>query len=745
MKKKKYIPTNKYILRTPLLPINYFYDLTSSPDLISDEKFKEIFKDKKIIEAIFLASPTMYFQIEKFLKDQITNIEKKERLKNSTLKYISRMSSRCTPYGLFAGCSVGEYSEITNIILNNTQKYKRHTRLDMNYVVFLSYEMIKNNEIKKRIKFFPNSSLYKVNNKYRYIEYYYKKNNRYYDIVAIESSDYLDKIIQNTKNGLFIDDIIELVIDNNVDYETAYEFIEELIDSQVLVSELEPSVTGAELFSQLRFILKERIPNSLYIDFINSIEEKLKNIDLNIGNEIKKFIEISNSIQERENYNYDLKYLFQCDLVISNEQNTINRNIIKDVESTVYFLNKIRKKRNKSNLDNFKEAFYERYEGHEMPILKVLDPEIGIGYGQNAQSNDDNPLIDDLLISQPANYIDTKEIKWSVIDKIIQKKIIESIEKHQQVIKIEDNDFSFLPEISIDELPDTISFILEIVKEGENHKIKFNGGGGGSGANLLARFCHADKKIHEYVDEIINLEDSSHKIIAEIVHLPEARVGNILSRPDLRSYEIPYLARSIKSKENQISLEDIMVSIRNNKIFLRSKLNNKEIIPKLTNAHNYSNSNSLPIYNFLCDLQSQSSNNLNGVFFDSSVFESLYKFVPRIEYKNVILSYATWILEYDDYKLLINAKKIEDLKAEIKNLKSKFHLPDFFVLADGDNELLINSNNISYLKMFVDVIKNRSVIKLNEFIFLNKDSIVEDREGNYFTNEIIMTFYKNRT
>ena len=174
MKKKKYIPTNKYILRTPLLPINYFYDLTSSPDLISDEKFKEIFKDKKIIEAIFLASPTMYFQIEKFLKDQITNIEKKERLKNSTLKYISRMSSRCTPYGLFAGCSVGEYSEITNIILNNTQKYKRHTRLDMNYVVFLSYEMIKNNEIKKRIKFFPNSSLYKVNNKYRYIEYYYK-------------------------------------------------------------------------------------------------------------------------------------------------------------------------------------------------------------------------------------------------------------------------------------------------------------------------------------------------------------------------------------------------------------------------------------------------------------------------------------------------------------------------------------------------------------------------------------------
>lgn len=742
MKKEKYIPTNKYILRTPLLPINYFFDLSSSPDIISDEKFKEILKDKKIIEGIFLASPTLYFQIEKFLKDEIINIDKKERLKNSVLKYISRMCSRCTPYGLFAGCSVGEYSDLTNILLSNSQKYMRHTRLDMNYVVFLSYEMLKNDDIKKKLKFFPNSSLYKVNDKYRYIEYYYKKNNRHYDIVAVEASQYLDKIIQNSKNGLFIEEAIALITDKDIDNETAYEFIEELIDSQVLVSELEPSVTGTEFFSQLRNILNERAPNNLYLNFINTIEEKLNNIDLNIGNDINEYIDISQIIQEREDYKYDLKYLFQCDLVLSNEQNTINRIITKEVLSTIYFLNKIRKKRNKSNLDNFKESFYERYEGHEVPILQVLDPEIGIGYGKNSQSNDDNPLIDDLFISQPFDYKDAQEIKWSTIDKIIQKKIIKSIELHQQVIKIDDSDFSFLPDISIDELPDTISFMLEIIKEENNHKIKFSGGGGGSGANLLARFCHADQKIHEYVNEIISIENNSDKIIAEIVHLPEARVGNILSRPDLRSFEIPYLARSLKPKENQISLDDITVSIKNNKIFLKSKLYNKEIIPKLTNAHNYSNSNSLPIYNFLCDLQSQSVNNLTGVFFDLSVFENLYKFIPRIEYNNVILSYATWILEADDYKSLINSKNIDDLKYEIEKLKSKFNLPDYILLSDGDNELLINTNNISYVKMFVDVIKNRLFIKLNEFIFLSKDSIVKDKKGNHFTNEVIMTFTK---
>ncbi len=44
--------------------------------------------------------------------------------------------------------------------------------------------------------------------------------------------------------------------------------------------------------------------------------------------------------------------------------------------------------------------------------------------------------------------------------------------------------------------------------------------------------------------------------------------------------------------------------------------------------------------------------------------------------------------------------------------------------------------------MFVDVIKNRLFIKLNEFIFLSKDSIVKDKKGNHFTNEVIMTFTK---
>ena len=92
-------------------------------------------------------------------------------------------------------------------------------------------------------------------------------------------------------------------------------------------------------------------------------------------------------------------------------------------------------------------------------------------------------------------------------------------------------------------------------------------------------------------------------VVAEIAHVPEVRTGNILSRPHLREYEISYLTNTTLDDDHVIPVNDLMVSVSNNRVVLRSKRLKKEIVPRLTTAHNFSKGT--PVYRFLCELQNQ--------------------------------------------------------------------------------------------------------------------------------------------
>jgi hypothetical protein len=72
-----------------------------------------------------------------------------------------------------------------------------------------------------------------------------------------------------------------------------------------------------------------------------------------------------------------------------------------------------------------------------------------------------------------------------------------------------------------------------------------------------------------------------------VVHLNERRIGNIQCRRLLRGYEIPDLGLSGSSADTHIPVTDLMVSVRSGRIALRSRARDREVIPRLSTAHNY--------------------------------------------------------------------------------------------------------------------------------------------------------------
>lgn len=716
----------EYVVRTPLFSRTNFTQILNSDEISEIDLFK-IFNDPIFLEAIYLATPELYEEAYKWLIKEKKSLLNNPKLKSSILKYYIRMSTRCTPFGLFSGVNLGKFN-IGNV-LNSSKKNKlRDTKLDMHLLVSLSKTLEENPNIRKHLLYFPNNSIYKVGKRIRYIEYEYKDGKREYVISSAEISEELLKIINLAQKGKTILQMSEILGSYEISINEAEEFIEELINNQVLVSEFEPNVSGWDYLDTVISILQKKGVKK-ELETLVIIKEKLKRLDSNIGNPISLYTEIEELIKSLTT-DYEKKHLFQADLYFE-EKHSLSSHWKLEIKRTLCLLNKITSKTSDTYLDVFKKAFYDRFETKEISLSYALDTEIGIGYRQNP-SKGIHSYLDDIELpnrEKKQNY----NIQLNNFQRLLNEKVQNAIIDDQFIINISDEDLIGFDE-NWSDLPDTISVMAEIISEKNNEKLCLGNGCGSSAANLLGRFCSEKSQLKNFTKKISEKESelNADYILAEIIHLPESRIGNVIRRPTLRSYEIPYLAQSILPKTQQIAINDLYISLKNNKIILRSKELNKEVKPYLTNAHNFYN-NSMPIYNFLCDLQSQ--NNRNAIYFSWGDLNKIYKFLPRVEYKNVILSKAQWNISSKDLLEIFSFTndKLQLLK-ELKIWRIKRQIPQWIQLVKSDNILPLNLENYDLAKIFVQTVKSEKSIIIEEFL---------NNENDDFKREFIFALYKN--
>lgn len=720
-----------FIFRSPLLPFQSVKDALGG----EDELFR-ILSDDKIQEAIFLGSPVLYTEIRKLLANNIKDDSERERIINSAVRYISRMSTRCTPFGLFAGCGLGTFEKKTQISLKDAGS--RKTRLDMQYLYNLYVFITKETELKNKIKYYPNSSIYEVGSNIRYIETLYTGANRRYQISEVEGSTYLREILIKARNGYTIKNLVNFLCElcrHNISIEDGYNYINELIDSQLLIGELCQSITGDDFLERLINLIEKCGEEGLLLYSLKQIRDLLIELDTSPSNHYKIYNDIISIIKSID-VPFEEKYLFQVDSFLLSHQATLNEQIIIDLHNCLLFLSAISRDNNET-LNQFKHDFFERYEEREIPLLEVLDPDIGLGYPSKSGGSNVSPIIDYLYIP---NASGEKSSALTAFQSFMLGKIVDAKgDKRKEIIFTEkDIDQSLKEEIS---LPSTIYTLIQIIKYDDNDQlIALNSFNGSSGANLLGRFAHLHPDLERSVREIVNKEKElfPEKILAEIVHLPESRIGNILARPHIRDYELLYMSTSDLNSDKLIYLSDVTLSLKHNKLTLNFKKNKKEIIPRLTTAHNFHNPQLMPVYRFLCDIQAQEG---GGVFFSWGKLDEMFSFLPRVRFNNIILSPAQWNIKTDDIRTIFSRKSEKEILSSIDVWRKGIDLPQEALLADGDNELYVDFGNIYSVKAFYSIIKRRNRFRLKEFLFDKQNALVKSEEQPYLS-ECIISFYK---
>lgn len=733
------------LIRTPLLSVNILTSLESV-----DLRLKISYDNKTVQEAIFLASPDLYYLLIKWIYDKgDLSSSENQRMVEPLLKYLTRMCTRCTPFGIFAGYNLGEWDKSTSLTIDHTYD-KRSVRFDMMLMSHLTNLLSKNEIIKHQLKYYPNSSLHEFAGNYRYFETISSSSDVKYHLSEIDKNPYIYKSLHLANKGIKIDDLCKMLIDTEIDYEDAKIFILDLIENQILVNELEPVITGEPyLFVLLKVLnrirgelgeLPEEVESAFnIINVANSFFQSISHNDseINLANYEKIFNQIKKVIPE-----INQKYVFQVDLVTKFINNKVCSKHAGHIRQATEILNKIFQSPEYSKLNVFKQEFYKRYEHEEVPLLQVLDNESGIGYPVSVEEADLMPVIDDIVTNYTVNSDISKEV---TINKWIQKKYLAAIAEGQIEVSINDNDLNDLKEYKeVNKYPDTISVLGSIVQSqydcSEKILLKATFL---SAPSLLGRFTHSDQEIDKYIKYITHYEQQLNKgkILAEIVHLPQSRTGNIIIRSHLRDYEIPFLVKSTLPEDNIIKISDLTISISKNldRIILKSKKLNKEILPRLSTAHNFNWDNQLPLYRFLCDLQYQDQK--IPITFDWNQTGVFYPLKPRVIYKNVILHRASWVFESKELESL----KLHILKGnitEVRKWRELWKIPSTVVLVEGDNELFLDLENSVFLSLFVKSISNSNQIELLEFLFQPTNCVVKDKEERMYANEFIMTFAK---
>ena len=408
---------SKYVLRTPAFPVGFYFDILEN---YTPQKLLSVCNNDYFRESIRMASPELLTIIDKWKNNpESINLEKNTKLEHTLLKYVARIATRCTPFGLFAGCAVGDFANETNILVAPTQEYSRHTQFDMHFWVNLLDEFSSRKEVQEQLLFFPNNSLYSIGDFYRFVAYKYVNSKREHSICALRKSELLAVLIQESANGIKMDAMINFLADDDSEKEDALEFIQELIAMQFLVSELDATVTGDNEWHRL-FTIVEKIPSlKKEFEILQNIKTEFGFLDASVVPNETVYTNIKAELQEM-NVAFEERHLFQTDLNINALENNLDQVIAAKVLQALHFLNGIQTKNNSENQSNFIKKFTDRYENQEMPLAQVLDTETGIGYLQNQDNNDSNDILDSFSFTEKNEIMASQ--KWIPIDMILEKK-----------------------------------------------------------------------------------------------------------------------------------------------------------------------------------------------------------------------------------------------------------------------------------------------------------------------------------
>lgn len=755
-----YTPAGFCMVRTPALPVTTFLNMTAleahgddgkSSDLDqylatarrqSYGKLDLLVSDPRIEQALWVASTDIFEGLARIQAEDVS-LRRFERTYAGIGRYLTRMCTRPTPFGLFSGVAIGSLGTTTTMQLGQQAIQKMRTRPDMGWLLALIQKIEGDKNLLPQLYVLANRTVYIAGQRaiLPYADVYGSKDNR---SIAIRATTVVQFVLEQARESILYSTLRERTCEA---FPRATErqvdgMLLQLWENHFLVSNLRPPLTHAR---PERYILEniKKIPDATKLaaqlqEVLNEIEEIDRQGFGGSRHLLSHLKETQKQLVSEKEYT---QQTYQIDSALQVEMPQLHQDIGKAAAEAAEILMRLgRFPRGSQSLHEYYIAFVTRYgTDTEVALLDLLSPEFGLdvppGYTEPPRSYalptqpplHSTQLRDGVLCAMLAQAINAGKMEVELTEPLIQQLAQWSPQDEQ------------LP-------PSTVEVYLQIqassraaIDQGKWRGVVAPAGLTYGGRTFGRFFDILEPEGLEKLRNYAKREEAlfPDTIFAELSYIPTTgRTANVVIRPALRSYEIVVNTPPSVAPDKVIALDDLVVGVRGNRFYIRSRHLQKEVIVTQSNMLNILLASN--VCRFLLEVSQSRHPGLSPFDWGAA---SQAPFLPRVVWKQVVLRCAQWNVHA---AMIVPEGTGSDEARWFKGLqkwRKQWHMPRYVYLTQADNRLLLDLEHplsIAELRSALNKARENEAVQLQEMLPDFDHLWLRDRQNAAYIAELIV-------
>ncbi len=734
-----YEPLDFVMVRAPLLPIETYLTLDKqlnqnatdgdSTTLAYFQHGSLAPRDPRILRALAIGSISLLDDLER----SAPTSKDARRLKGKLLRFLIRMSTRPTPYGLFAGVALGEWGQTTDLALS-AKPPRIRTRPDMAWLLTLVQALESRLDIRKHLRLVANPAAFIQADRVFLTERSAPGNVNSSQAVSIRASGVVKRALSLARHPIPYQKLADALLSTTpaATPEKVEQLLTELWELTLLLTDLRPPLSIDNPATYITQLLRNIPEAREACTQLESVLDAAANYDaLPLEEGVGYYRRLVSQANEVNKAAGDTPV--QVDMALRLRGQHIARTVGTELaRAAELMLRMTPAPHGLSYFEPYRQAFIARYGPHrEVPLLELLDPNFGLG--------------------SPANYHGGSnaipQSRAALRSQTLLNVAYSALHDRQRVIELDAETLARLETWtpSPDTAPPSLDLNVFIAAESPEAIdagafqviIGPNLGAQAAGRNL-GRF--ADLIGPEAVKALQRAAraEEAHapdKLWVELVYLPRnPRSANVVIRPVVREYELVIGTSPGQEKHRLLPLDELVAGVRNNGFYIRWPAVNIELL--VTSGHMLNTMQASPVIRFLAEVGRERIALLNA--FDWGPAWS-FPFLPRVQVGRIVLREAQWRIDTLTRTLELPAEIPAVFQEALVRWRERWQVPRYIYLSFSDNRLLLDlesMDQVEELRTEVRHLKEGGSLVLQE-VLPGPDQVWLEGPGGHYMTELV--------